>query len=233
MRILALAGFSLAALLGCAAVLTASEAGWALSGGSNYTAGLGAVAGSTGPQALYIQGAEQAGRHKFDAGTLERQIPATALRGQRLRLSLRMKNDGPASTQVALRIKRLDGSGIRAPGVPRWQTDDDAAWRVKTFVLDVPADAENLTLDVSVRGKSKVWIDELKLEAVRDDVEVSSSRRSWPDGASLRQPASWDSSTGQPNSSNLAPDPSAYAPLIGGSFVAGGTPVTMPGQTPR
>jgi hypothetical protein len=232
MRIITLAGFSLAAVLGCATALNASEAGWALSGGANFTAGLGAVAGSTGPQALYIQGAENAGSRKFYLGTLQRQIPAAALRGQRVRLSLRMKNEGIASTMVSLRISRPGGAGIRAPAVQHWQTDDGAAWQVRQFVLDVPADAQDLTLDVSVKDKAKVWVDELKLEAVGQDVALTASGRT--QGGYQGSPfTSWDGGGAQANTDNLTPDPSAYAPLIGGSFVAGGTPVAMPGQTPR
>ena len=195
MRIIAIAGFFLAALLGCAAALNASEAGWVVNGGAGFQSGMGTVAGSTGTQAVYIQGTEPATRYKYTVGTLQRQIPAAALRGQRVRVSLRMKSEGITSTQVALLVWRPDRSAIHAPASYNWQTDNGAAWRVKTFVVDVPADAEKLTLNVNVRDTSKVWVDELKLDAVGQDVALTSSRRSWPEGESLRQPVGWEAST--------------------------------------
>jgi hypothetical protein len=96
---------------------------------------------------------------------------------------------------VALLVRRPDGSGFHAPASYNWQSDDGAAWRVKQFVVDVPADADTLTLNVSVRDTSKVWVDALKLDAVGQDVALTSSRRGWPDGASLREPARLDAST--------------------------------------
>ena len=63
------------------------------------------------------------------------------------------------------------------------------------------------------------------------DVALTSSGRTL---VRLASDAHWGEGPGaQANSSNLAPDPSAYAPLVNGSFTVGGTPVTMPGQTPR
>jgi hypothetical protein len=232
MRRSALAGFAFFALLGGATALNASEDGWALRGGSNFEVGLGAVAGMTGSQALYIKGAENAGLQRYYIGTLERELPAKAVQGQRVQLSVRLKSEGVASTMVTLQINKADGTGIRSPASMRWQTDSGDAWQVKQFVLDVPHDAQNLVLDINVKDKAKVWVDELSLKAVGPDVKLSSSGRT-----SMQRPDDWAVNEGAggsgANTANLAPDPSAYAPLIGGSFVAGGTPVTQPGATPR
>ena len=228
MRLCALATFALFMLLGGAMADTASEDGWALMAGPPYEAGLGVVADMTAHQAVYLRGSANSGHQKNYVGTLERRIPMTAWRGHRLRLSLRLRNDGVASTAVALQINKANGGGIRSPATTKWKTDGDDTWRVQQFVLDVPDDAQDLVLDVRLRDKGVVWLDELKLQAVDTDVPVSSSFRT----SAPRD--SGDEGYGPGAQANtLAPDPSAYAPLVNGSFTVGGTPVAQPGSDPR
>lgn len=228
MRLPAFAAFALFVAVNSAAATT-NDDGWKSMAGPTYAVGMGTVAGMTAGQALYIKGTSSAGRGRFLIGTLERRLPLNALRGRRLHLSLRLKNDGIATTAVTLQINSVGGSAFRSPAVTKWKTDDGEAWRVQQFVLDVPNDAQELVLDVSVKDNGMVWLDELKMEAVSLDMQVSSSRRIYSRRGD-EGPTPYGEGM-QP--SILAPDPAAYAPLINGSFTVGGTPVTLPGSQPR
>jgi hypothetical protein len=208
MRIPALATLALLAILGAAA---AGEEGWSLQGGPSYEAGVGAVAGMTAKQAVYLKGSTPS---------------------RRLRLTLRLKNEGKVSTNVSLGIRDADGSGFVAGARNanlNWTSDDSGDWRQQQFVVDVPDTASELILDVRMRDAGVVWLDELKLEAMGPDVPLSrTSRTSF--GYSGQGGIDYGGGA-QPNT--LAPDPQASAPLINGSFVQGGTPITQPGSSPR
>lgn len=230
MRQYAFTALALLAGLGLAMADAPGQEGWAVIAGPTYEAGLGIVADMTAHQAVYFKGSTNSGPGRRYLGTLERRIPLSAWRGQRLRLSLRLRNEGVASTAVTMQINKTGGAAIRSPAATKWTTGDSDAWRLQTFVLDVPDDASELVLDVSMRDKGMVWLDELKLQAVGTDVPLSNSARVASRGGD------WSGIYGGgavANTDNLAPDPQAYAPLVNGSFTVGATPVTPPGATPR
>lgn len=229
MRLPALATLALLAILGAAA---AGEEGRSLQGGPSYEAGVGAVAGMTAKQAVYLKGSTPSRRRTYQVGTLERRLALTAWQGRRLRLTLRLKNEGKVSTNASLGIRDADGSGFVAGARNanlNWTSDDSGDWRQQQFVVDVPDTASELILDVRMRDAGVVWLDELKLEAMGPDVPLSrTSRTSF--GYSGQGGIDYGGGA-QPNT--LAPDPQASAPLINGSFVQGGTPITQPGSSPR
>jgi hypothetical protein len=170
MRIHALAAFALFAVFSGAAA--AATDGWYLSTGMMGTRmeyGTGAVPGMSGQQAVYLK--SQTG--KPSRGVLKRSIALEAWRGQRLRVTLRLKNDGAALGIAGLQIANSNETGVAA------QTQKNApggAWQVHQFVLDVPENARNLNLNVSLAGKGAVWVDALGLEAVAKDVPLTPSQ---------------------------------------------------------
>lgn len=158
---------------------------------SALVSGVGKVAGMTGSQALFLKGAAEAGgiacttiinichphpgTESLDSfirnGGLERRIPLQAWRGQRLRLTVRLKNDGAARAYASAQIVMGDAAPIRT--FAQRNAAGASAWEAHQFVLDVPDRASDLAIDVGLTGKGTVWLDGITLEAVSKAVPVS------------------------------------------------------------
>lgn len=184
MRIAALAGFAFFIALNGTVATAAVGDGWHLApGSSGFTMGTGAVTGMAASQAVYIKGtvrvAPMADSRKLarDYGAV-RSIPLAAWHGQRLRLALRLRNEGKARAWTALHITRPDNAVVAAY---QQRNEPGDAWEKHMFVLDVPDNATNLVLNVGLTGAGTVWIDNVTLEAVDADVPVT--------GSMLRLPA--------------------------------------------
>jgi hypothetical protein len=188
MRIPFLAGVFLFTLIGsaAAATTTANDGWYRVRGYARWPAvpfqiGTGATTGMSGRQAVYFAG--DAGwatvRNSLAKyGALQQNVSLRAWRGKRLRLTLRLKDDGDARAWTALNISDDDRSAVHA-GIQRNESGS-GAWRAHQFVLDVPDDANNLYLDVGLTDEGKVWADEVRLEAVSADVPLTPSRLTRP-----------------------------------------------------
>jgi hypothetical protein len=188
MRIFALAGFAVVVILGnaVAATSTANDGWYRVRGYARWPAvafeiGTGATTGMSGRQAVYFAG--DAGwatvrNSLLKYGALQQDIPLRPWRGKRLRLTLRLKDDGGARAWTSLNISDNDRSVIRAD-IQRNESGA-AAWQVHQFVLDVPDDANNLFLSVGLTDEGKIWADEVRLEAVGPDVPVTASELTRP-----------------------------------------------------
>ncbi|MBV9548601.1 MAG: hypothetical protein JO256_02895 [Alphaproteobacteria bacterium] len=164
-----------------AATATASDGWYRVRGYARWPAvpfeiGTGATTGMMGKAAVYFSG--DAGwatvrNSQAKYGALQQNIPLAAWRGKRLRLTLRLKDDGDARAWVSLNISDNDRSSVRA----ETQRNDlgSSVWQSHQFVLDVPADANNLFLSFGLTDEGKVWADDLRLEAVSTDVPVTPS----------------------------------------------------------
>jgi hypothetical protein len=110
-------------------------------------------------------------------GGLEKRISLKAWRGQRLQLTVRLKDEDAAHAYVSARIAKANGAAIRtAARVNR----PGGAWQVQSFVLDVPGDATFLALNVGLTGKGTAWLDGVSLAAVSKTVPVAWSERLSP-----------------------------------------------------
>lgn len=110
-------------------------------------------------------------------GGLEKRISLKAWRGQRLQLTVRLKDEDAAHAYVSAHIAKASGDAIRtAARVNR----PGGAWQVQIFVLDVPGDATFLALDAGLTGKGTAWLDGVSLAAVSKTVPVTWSERLSP-----------------------------------------------------
>ena len=170
MRIPTLAGLILFASLGSLAPAIADES-WSVVGTSGngqsplprLTTGSGVVAGASENPAVYLSGAGNAGR-------LQREIPLDAWRGKRLRLSLRLKNDGNVHAWSRISFRYGDGKQLFTDTQRNIAGD---AWEAHQFVLDVAGDATALVIFVGLEGTGKVWVEGLTLEPAGADVPLT------------------------------------------------------------
>ena len=91
--------------------------------------------------------------------------------GGTYRVRLRLRSAGLAGT-AGMDVEALDDPDWRMwkrLGVWTAQVPKDANWTEGAATFTVPRGTQTLRLVLRLRGKGKVWFDDLKLEAVRDD----------------------------------------------------------------
>jgi hypothetical protein len=135
-------------------------------------------AATAGREAVYFRKA--AGSDLRYAGVLQRQIPVEAWRGKRVRLTLPVKVEGDGLAHTWAWVGKSNDIYLRAQ--PQ-AVAPGGAWQPHQYVLDVPQDAVNLVVDMRLSGKSStLWADDVKVEAVNDDVALTRTTRMDPDG---------------------------------------------------
>lgn len=155
------------------AVQAATQAGgWILAGGAPKAYEIGeddseTVSGKPSRYVRYVAG--DASRF----GTLMQQISAKNYRGMRVRFQAMVKTRD-ASGWAGLWM-RVDSPGM--PNAAFYNSQDkpttgSSDWQLRSVTLDVPEDADVLSFGVIEEGKGQVWIDQLSLEAVGQDVPV-------------------------------------------------------------
>jgi len=103
------------------------------------------------------------------------QIKADPYRGRHVRFSARMKTrgvDGRATLWL-----RVDGPGnvevLDNMTAPKRYLQGDNDWVEKSVVLDVPDGAVAISYGVGLHGNGEVWLDQLKLESVEQNIPVT------------------------------------------------------------
>lgn len=184
MRIHTLGLLTLLTFSGTAALAEGTaDTGWFLANPksvpSSFHVGTGAVAGMAGQQAVYVMGKTDPRVTTWNSGSrygaLERKISLVNWRGKRVRLSLRLRNEGDLTGWALLYVSQTNGDGVRA--FPQKTVSGSGDWETHEFVLQVPATATDLTVAVGLAGEGKVWVDGLSLEAVGANIPVSDTRR--------------------------------------------------------
>jgi hypothetical protein len=70
-----------------------------------------------------------------------------------------------------VRVDGLEKTAVAFDNMMKRPIKGSTDWTKYTIVLDVPEDAAVLAFGVLMAGKGQVWIDDLKFEAVGQDVE--------------------------------------------------------------
>nr|MBV6630974.1 hypothetical protein [Oceanococcus sp. HetDA_MAG_MS8] len=174
-RFLGVCAFGIALGLGNAHAETPLPKGWSLAGSNpaSYTVQLDGELKKAGMQSARLE----APNKTEGFGTLMQSILADPYRGKRLQLSafiktsevlehagLWMRVDGPSHIVV------LDNMNDRP-------ITGTIGWNKFKVVLDVPANASAIAFGVLLDGAGKVWIDDVNLSVVGDDVPVTASPR--------------------------------------------------------
>ena len=110
-------------------------------------------------------------------GMLAQSIRADAYRGKRMRLSGYLKGIGITEGTAEIWM-RVDGDGVVQTSDymqdrPLMGTRD---WKREEIVLDVPTNAIGITFGFLLSGSGQVWLDDLQMEIVGDDVPVTGKK---------------------------------------------------------
>lgn len=107
-------------------------------------------------------------------GTLMQTIKANKYEGKRLRLSGFVKAEKVRN--YAGLWMRVDGKNDKSVSFDNMQDrpiKGTLDWKKYEIVLDVPKDSVGIAFGVLLRGQGQVWIDDLNLEVVGEDVQTT------------------------------------------------------------
>lgn len=136
----------------------------------------GTTPGIAGQDAVHVTG--DAGLHGWDAsfGALTQRVSLNSWRGQRVRVSLRLKREGDMRAYIYFNVPA--GRSL----VQKHDSDD---WQIHSFVTDVPAGGGSLLINIGLVSKGGVWVDDVAVQAVGSDVALDTTRRVWTSGVTL------------------------------------------------
>jgi hypothetical protein len=135
------------------------------------------VAATAGREAAYLR---KLGGDPRAGATAARHLAVEAWRGKRVRLTLPVKLEGEGTALAWAWVGKSNDIFLRAAAQKVAAGGD---WQPQQFVLDVPADAQDLAVDLHLAGKaSTLWAGEIRLEAVGADVPASRMTRLDLDG---------------------------------------------------
>lgn len=155
-----------------AAASAATAGSWFLTGGQPKSYEIGedkneTVSGHGARYIRYVAGDADA------FGTLMQQISAKNYQGKRVRFQAMVKTR-EVSNWAGLWM-RIDSPGANVAAFYNSQNKPivgSTDWQLRSVTLDVPEDATTLSFGVIDAGKGQVWIDQLSLEPVGQDVPV-------------------------------------------------------------
>src|SRR4029453_11364708 len=107
-------------------------------------------------------------------GVLNQTFRADAYRGRRIRLSGFMRTRGvEGSARMWLRVDGPDTSPLALDNMAKRPVRGDTEWLLYQIVLDVPAVAVQIAYGGILGGKGRLWLDDLRVEVVGDDVPTT------------------------------------------------------------
>lgn len=153
----------------------ATGTGWFESGTrpEEYQMGTAPTAGSLEPEAFVIKARPMAEYGQY--GTMMQMHPPGHFLGKRIRLTARLKSEDVRRAQLWLRVDGRRGAEhpLSFYNMGHYPVRGTTDWRYYQIVLDVPQDAVAVAYGFFLSGMGIVWMDGLTLEAVGDNVPVT------------------------------------------------------------
>jgi hypothetical protein len=104
-------------------------------------------------------------------GSIKQEIKADEYRGRRLRYSGYVKAElATLRTALWMRVEGEDGKILAFDNMDDRPSKGTTSWKKYEIVLDVPESAQHIALGALFEGKGQIWIDDLKLETVGQEV---------------------------------------------------------------
>ncbi len=146
--------------------------GWAVRGTTNdYEVTVDRAVFSQGKQSVCLKSKVPAPRNFIN---LLQPLRADDYRSKRVRLSAQVKVQGTApETQLWMRIDTATRYSVSFDNMADRIIRPFAEWRKYEIVLDVPADALNITFGVTLAGNGQAWVDDFQLEPVSASTPVT------------------------------------------------------------
>ncbi|MDQ0205386.1 helix-turn-helix transcriptional regulator [Alkalicoccobacillus murimartini] len=148
--------------------------GWFLSGSNpdKYETALDDVHVHQGKQAAYIKSTTVSGDDEF--ATLMQQFKATNFIGKRMRLSGFIKTEDVQNLcGLWMRVDNRSDEVLQFDNMHNRKISGTTNWNYYTIVLDVPNQANSISVGLLLAGKGKVWVDSLKFDEVDLSVDVT------------------------------------------------------------
>jgi hypothetical protein len=170
-HVVLLAALSAKSLLALAQPSLQLDSAWHVNSESRqYEGGVADDGYARGGHAKYLRSDKAKDR---DWGTLMQSFSAAQYRGKRLRFEAQVRTEGV--TDWSGLWMRVDCEGqyscsfYNSMDKPIKGTRD---WQLRSVTLEVPQNAQSISFGVIAAGKGTVWIDELKMNAVGNNVPV-------------------------------------------------------------
>ena len=162
----------LVVLLAASASIAAAQSGWFKAGKSpeEYDMGTDTKVAYTGTSSGYIRGSK-ADSKSF--GTYMQMFDAGEYRGKRVRLSAYVKSENIENwAGVWMRVDR-DQKSTAFDNMQNRAIKGTQPWTRHEIVLDVDAKATKIAFGILLSGNGSVWIDDVALDVVSDQVPVT------------------------------------------------------------
>ncbi|MEP6171878.1 MAG: serine/threonine protein kinase, partial [Rhodopirellula bahusiensis] len=104
-------------------------------------------------------------------GTIVQAIQATEYTGKRIRFSGFIKTDKTEAAGLWLRVDSAERGTVAFDNMQSRRIEGTNDWQEVQIVLDVPKDASVLTFGAILSGAGRLWVDDLSLAVVDQDVE--------------------------------------------------------------
>lgn len=104
-------------------------------------------------------------------GSMKQEIRADDYRGKRLRYSGFLKTEIlDKHAALWMRVEGEGGKILTFDNMESRAIKGTTKWKKYEIVLDVPVEAQHIALGALFEGKGQIWVDDLKLEVVGQDV---------------------------------------------------------------
>ena len=111
-------------------------------------------------------------------GTLSRSIPAARFRGKRVRLSASLRTREAGRAQLWMRVNGASGQVLSIDDMQNRPLRGTTRWRRYAIVLEVPANASEISYGFLLAGSGTVWANDFTVTAVSSTTSVTGGGRS-------------------------------------------------------
>jgi hypothetical protein len=148
--------------------------GWFMAGSkpNHYEGSLDTSEAHSGSQCAYMK---HAVAKPEGFGTLMQQFSPNDYLGKRLKISLFVKTqDLEGRVQPWMRVDGPErGKTLSFDNMCNRAISENTDWKGYSMVLNVPEESTNIAFGVMLFGKGKMWFDDVTVDVVGDDVEVT------------------------------------------------------------
>ena len=115
-------------------------------------------------------------RRRNDWAVSVQMVDATRFRGQRIRLSGHLRSDDLGSGGLWLRVDGIvdqTAAQIVIDNTEDRRLEGTSDWTVQDIVVDIPAESVTILFGAMIVGDGTLWVDDLSLEEVSMDAQVT------------------------------------------------------------
>ncbi len=115
-------------------------------------------------------------RRRDDWAVSVQMVDATRFRGQRIRLSGHLRSDDVGAGGLWLRVDGIvdrEAAQLVIDNTEDRRLEGTSDWTVQEIVVDVPPESVTILFGAMIVGDGTLWVDDLSLEEVSTDAEVT------------------------------------------------------------